>query len=415
MANSSNGKRKESFFESTNVAQLKTSDFVSIKGALAPSLRNGAILFYAPWCYWCNVVKSDYIQFADEMKRIDAQFTVAAVDCDKNKEVASKFKIDANDASKEAGVEGFPTIIFYFDGKGIEYTEKRDKESMIAFYKKMASAKNQQAKGALNQKNGGAKKGAVAKAAPVASSQAGFFSGGSVYELSAQNFDIKAGALLGMQTPAVVLFYAPWCHWCQEVKPEWVKLSNSGSSIGFTVAAIDCTQNPVIADALNVRGYPTIMFFPTEDMASGIVYHDTRTAEAVRAFVEDNVSAASRQLKDNIAIRKNGPKQNEVNPKKVVSPTGGAQPLLVMFYDDDALAKRVRDSVLSKLAHKFQRYLRIGILRRQDYPDLARKAGITSSPTFVLFVNGKTYKYIGPVDQEPMSEFLYQRVVYGSE
>lgn len=56
--------------------------------------------FFAPWCGHCQALVPEYEKAAAALKGV---ITVAAVDADAHKQVAS-----------EQGVSGFPTIKFYF-------------------------------------------------------------------------------------------------------------------------------------------------------------------------------------------------------------------------------------------------------------------------------------------------------------
>ena len=57
--------------------------------------------------------------------------------------------------------------------------------------------------------------------------------------------------------------YAPWCGHCQALEPTYRKLATAFKGIeSVVVAKVDGTENE--HPALEVEGFPSILFFPAE-------------------------------------------------------------------------------------------------------------------------------------------------------
>jgi thiol-disulfide isomerase/thioredoxin len=91
-----------------NVVMLKKGDFddnlkLNKKGKFV-------ILYFADWCGHCQHLKPDYQKLADNANG----FTVAAVNSDSNDGLIEKIQSKGDKA--EYPVQGFPTIVSYYDG-----------------------------------------------------------------------------------------------------------------------------------------------------------------------------------------------------------------------------------------------------------------------------------------------------------
>ncbi len=55
----------------------------------------------------------------------------------------------------------------------------------------------------------------------------------------------------------------------------------------IVIAKIDATENDTPVD---IRGFPTLMFYPADDKANPLTYEGDRTEQAMATFVRENAS-----------------------------------------------------------------------------------------------------------------------------
>lgn len=85
-------------------------------------------------------------------------------------------------------------------------------------------------------------------------------------------------------------FYAPWCGHCKKLVPEWDKLASDFSNVkGLTIAKMDSTANEV--DGVDIRGYPTLKFYPKGGKSSPIDYDGGRDFEAFKTWLQEKSEA----------------------------------------------------------------------------------------------------------------------------
>jgi len=78
--------------------------------------------FYAPWCGHCKSLKPIYAAAASQIFTQDPSITIGKVDATIHEELAVEY-----------GIEGYPTLKWFKDGKVSEYDGPRDTEGIVAW------------------------------------------------------------------------------------------------------------------------------------------------------------------------------------------------------------------------------------------------------------------------------------------
>ena len=106
------------FDEDTQVVQLNAENF---NKEVIESDELWLILFYAPWCGHCKAFHPEFEKVAKSAKGL---FKIGAVNCEDEKDIAQKYKID-----------GYPTVLFFGDNKKKteEYEGDRKAEKVIEY------------------------------------------------------------------------------------------------------------------------------------------------------------------------------------------------------------------------------------------------------------------------------------------
>ena len=131
----------------------------------------------------------------------------------------------------------------------------------------------------LDQLMGGGEQGGNAQSgSQKANAPQGEYSGSDVIQADAAMFEkLMADKSQG----TLVAFYAPWCGPCRQMVPEFKKAAASLRASGIRTAAVDCQANQKVAQAMGVKGFPTVKFIYNGGAAD---YQGPRTAVELANF-----------------------------------------------------------------------------------------------------------------------------------
>jgi protein disulfide-isomerase A6 len=87
---------------------------------------------------------------------------------------------------------------------------------------------------------------------------------------------------------ALVEFYAPWCGHCKSLAPKYEELAKIfAGEKSVVVAKVDATVESSLAEKFEVKGYPTIKWFPAGS-DTPIDYEGGREVEDFVTFINEN-------------------------------------------------------------------------------------------------------------------------------
>ncbi|KAI3403551.2 hypothetical protein KGF56_003596 [Candida oxycetoniae] len=162
----------------------------------------------------------------------------------------------------------------------------------------------------------------------------------NVFELTATNFN---KIIHHTNYTTVVKFYAPWCGYCQQLKPVWTKLANhfaKDSQLAINVASLNCDkyENKQLCSQYRIQGFPTLMVFRPPKFGedgnwkkskrhASEVYTGPRNLKSISQFATSRIKNYVKKLhnmdndfKDWVSQNSDTPKVLLINKSNSVSP-----------------------------------------------------------------------------------------------
>ncbi len=113
------------FTTSRFITELESKDFDSIASWRLKKHKCSIVLFYAPWCRYCKMMKKIW----ERLGETAVFFDVCAYNCEKNRIHLDQIKNDMPEL-----VRGYPTIIIFENGEPIERVGQTDSERNVPHF-----------------------------------------------------------------------------------------------------------------------------------------------------------------------------------------------------------------------------------------------------------------------------------------
>ncbi|XP_038058107.1 protein disulfide-isomerase A5-like [Patiria miniata] len=241
-----------------NVLQLTDSTFDDVINKEESVL----VMFYAPWCGHCKMMKPAFSEAATLLKEAETPGVLAAVDATVNKALAAKYEI-----------RGYPLLKYFKNGEANDYVSGRSTENIVDFMNNPSEA-----------------------ATPIPPTPEPKWSDvpSAVNHLTQANFK----SFTETNRYVLTMFYAPWCGHCKAAKPAFQDAAQVvKDEEGMELAAVDCTVERDLCSDFEVQGFPTFKLFtegsPTE-------YQGGRTKSDFYNFMQSLKSGAGDQPKEEL-------------------------------------------------------------------------------------------------------------------
>ena len=298
------------------------------------------IKFFAPWCGHCKKLSPVWADLAESIDN-DQNVKIGKLDCTISKSIC-----------EDRGIKGYPTLIYYRNGKVLEkYTKGRDLKSLKDFVKSKtknssptqlkdddqpsAASKPNAADSSPNQiKDDQPSEGSKTNSADsspnqikddqTASKMEVELDENGIYNLNDLTFhdQISDGDYF-------IKFFAPWCGHCKQLAPVWTDLAKSlENDKTVNIAKVDCTQAKSVCQQRGIVGYPTLIYSRNGKIFTR--YEKGRDLRSLLDFVKSKTGNPSpTQLKEDnqpsAASKQNAADKEHQKPKAAVDNTNNAK------------------------------------------------------------------------------------------
>ena len=89
--------------------------------------------------------------------------------------------------------------------------------------------------------------------------------------------------------PWFIKFYAPWCHHCLKIAPNWLQLAKEVQG-RLNIGEVNCDAEPRLCKDVGLKGYPTFMFFRAGER---VEYQGLRGVGDLIQYAEKAIDLAS--------------------------------------------------------------------------------------------------------------------------
>ncbi|CAH0392699.1 unnamed protein product [Bemisia tabaci] len=370
--------------EDSKIKVLTAADF-----STAIAKNNHFVMFFAPWCTYCQRLEPTWEELAEMLNEpVDSRVNIAKVDCTTDTSLCS-----------EHDVTGYPTLKFFKQGSnaGAKFRGTRDLPSLSTFINE--------------QMNDDPNEDSSSESGSAPENNSGLF------ELTDDNFHkhIATGSHF-------VKFYAPWCGHCQKLAPTWNSLAKSfESDPKVRISKIDCTIHDSVCINLEIRSYPTLLWF--EDGRKVEKYSGHRNLEDFQAYVQKMLDSKSKSSQKSKQVEEDVPdKASPVLALSTETFESGIEKgitFVKFFAPWCGHCKRLAPT-WDELAKKFSENSKIKIAKvdctLSSSKTLCNTQEVDGFPSLFLYIDGKKVsEYNGSRDLEDLYNFVIKHEIQHDE
>ncbi|CAI6337110.1 unnamed protein product [Periconia digitata] len=180
--------------------------------------------------------------------------------------------------------------------------------------------------------------------------------------------------------PWFIKFYAPWCHHCQALAPNWNQMARTMKD-KLNIGEVNCDEQRALCKNAGVQGYPSLLFFRGSDRME---YRGMRGLGDLIEYADNAASIGAGVADVDLAEFKTLEEKNEV--------------LFVYFYDHATTTEDLQalDRLPLSLVGKAR------IVKTND-PAMVERFKISTWPRLMVSRDGKP-TYYGPISPKDMRD-----------
>jgi len=255
-----------------HVTKLTSSTFEDVKNF---KHRDHFVLFYAPWCVWCQRMLPEWEELATEVGNLQLPLDIEMVDCVAQAEVC-----------KEAKIMAFPTLRYYSAGVQTfqDYRGGRVVSDLLNF------SREQLGYPTLTNHEEGNEAGidheeqleAEDEKDSSEDEQDGILVAVERHRIAVHLNQNTFDSFLKAHNDAFVDFYMPHCDGCHDLATSWEKFAQEARNRNslVAVAKVDCSLQRELCEDQKVTTFPTLRWYDSWEKT----HADYRGEHSVGAF-----------------------------------------------------------------------------------------------------------------------------------
>eukprot|EP00123_Amoebidium_parasiticum_P010799 comp20331_c0_seq1/m.25594 comp20331_c0_seq1/g.25594 ORF comp20331_c0_seq1/g.25594 comp20331_c0_seq1/m.25594 type:complete len:552 (-) comp20331_c0_seq1:375-2030(-) len=358
---------EEEFYSHGNVVVLSEATFQDAVGQADTIL----VKFYAPWCGHCKTLAPVYQEAAKQLEEeYDGKGLLATVDCTQNGPLCSSHNI-----------QGYPTVLLFKKGERVEqYSGQRTVQAIVDYVASKAGKSKTKAERL------------------------------TTYAVAMHEESFEAD--ISVKQAMLVMFYAPWCGHCKNLKPHYEEAAEvlaTKHDINDVMGMVDCTENRDLCQKYEIKGYPTMLLF--KGGAKEEKYANARTTDALVKYLLKHTGKEAEEPKKEggVVVVEEG--VSVLGDDSLAGWLEGRDKALVMFYAPWCGHCKKLHPTFSETAlllakeHKMENVL--GHVDCTVNADSCNKYNIRGYPTVLLFRKGvEPLKYQNPRTVAAITQFV---------
>ncbi|KAK8815187.1 hypothetical protein WA158_003399 [Blastocystis sp. Blastoise] len=220
----------------------------------------------------------------------------------------------------------------------------------------------------------------------------------TIIELDSNNFD----EIVGHDLPVFVKFYATWCSHCRILVSIWEQVGETFSeSDGVIIAQVDADKASDLYTRFKLDGYPTLLYFPKNEIDTPIEFGQTRQINDLVQFINEQTGLhkVPKELYNPVVT---------LTHQNYTSTIKNNPYIFIKFYAPWCANSQVFAPIWRQIAIIFseEKDVVIAELNNDVYHNIGQRLGVTDYPALFFFKDEKAIEYEGERDVESLVDYI---------